>query len=590
MLEPRYRWVLPEPADPDPALVAAAAAHELSPRLAGLLARRGVEGPEALAAFFGHPEASLHDPALLPDAALLGERIRRARRDGEGILVFGDFDADGLTGLAIVTSALRQLGCDAEPYVPSRLEEGHGLSRRAVDAAAAGGRRLIVTVDTGTTSGAEIAAAAAAGIDVVVTDHHRVPAELPPAVAVVNAHRRDSRYPDRRLAGSGIAFKVAQLLLADLPDGAARALDLADLAAIGTVADVTPIVGENRAIARIGLERLRRAPRPGIAALLARAGIAPAAVDLETVGFAIAPRLNAAGRIGEAVDAARLLLATDPTEAATLADRLEAVNLERRELSKEVLAAARLAVVDATLAGAGPSAIVVRGPWPVGIVGLVAARLSEETGLPAIVGAELDGVVRASCRNGGPLDLAGALESCGDLLVRHGGHRGAAGFEIESARWDEFRVRFEALAGAVAPADPRPVLRIDLALPVRELGYGLHRELGRLEPTGPGNEAPLLAVLGATVVRVRETRGGHTQLTLRRDRDVIDAIAFGRDDLAAALREGDLVDLAGRLESRSWGGVESLRLDVRDVAPAGSPGPARPLAGIPVEATVEAAR
>ena len=301
MTEPRFRWQFPgEAASVDEATLAAGARHGLDDRVTRLLASRGVAGPAALDAFFGAPEAGLHDPSLLPDAGLFRDRIARARRDGERVLVFGDFDADGLTGLAIIVLTLRRLGVEAIPYVPSRLEEGHGLSEAAVAAAGTAGATVIVTVDCGTTSLPEIASARAAGIDVLVTDHHRIPPELPVAVAVVNPQRADSPYPERGLAGSGVAFKIAQLLLADEPGGRDAALDFADLATIGSIADLVPILGETRAIVRLGLERIRREPRPGIAALLAAAGVAASNVDVETLAFAVAPRINAAGRMGEA--------------------------------------------------------------------------------------------------------------------------------------------------------------------------------------------------------------------------------------------------------------------------------------------------
>ena len=383
-------------------------------------------------------EAGLHDPSLLPDAGVALARIVRARDAGERVLVFGDFDADGLTGLAILVIALRRFGIDALPYVPSRLDEGHGLSLAALDAAAAAGARLIVTVDCGSTSTAEIAEAGRRGLDVIVTDHHRVPAVLPDALAVVNPHRPDSVYPDRRLTGSGVAFKLACLILAEEPGGRAAALGLTDLATIGTVADVAPIVGENRAIARLGLDVMRRGPRPGLAALLERSGLAVDAVDLEAVAFTIAPRLNAAGRVGEAAEAARLLLAEDPADAAQRAEALETANTTRRDLMKTAVAEAR-----ALLEGAPDApATLVHGPWSVGIVGLVAARLVEDRGRPAVVGAELGDVIRASCRSDGSLDLGATLEACSDLFVRHGGHAGAAGFELPADRWAEFVERF----------------------------------------------------------------------------------------------------------------------------------------------------
>jgi single-stranded-DNA-specific exonuclease len=569
VLEPRFRWAFPEPPVLPSDFRAAAERHGLSPRVAAILAARGVRDVAEIDAWFAEPEAGLHDPALLPDAVILHDRLARARRDGERILVFGDFDADGLTGLAILVLAFRRYGLEAQPYVPSRLDEGHGLSLAAIDAAVASGATVIVTVDCGTTSHAEIAIARDRGVDVIVTDHHRVPSVLPDACAVVNPHRADSTYPDRRLSGSGVAFKVASLLLDDVPGGRAAALDLADLATIGTVADVAPIVGENRAIARLGLERIRRTPRSGLAALLERSRIAPGDVDLEAVAYAIAPRLNAAGRVGEALDAALLLLADDPTEAARLAASLEEMNLARRDLTKAALDEARAARSAVNGASSDVPATIIRGPWSVGIVGLTAGRLAEEHGTPAVVGAELGSVIRASCRGDGILDLAAALETCADLFLRHGGHAAAAGFEIPTDRWDAFRERFLVLAADARPADPRATMRLDLAIAGREIDYDLHRELAALAPTGPGNPEPLIAVLGLTVTRVRAATGGHTQLTLRRERDVLDGIAFGRPDIAETVAEGATVDVVATLASRRFGGFESLQLVIVDAASTG---------------------
>jgi len=560
VLEPRFRWSFPETRHIDPDLLTAALDHGLAERMTGLLARRGVVGRDDLMAWFAEPLAGLHDPRLLPDADRLIERLTRARDDHERVMVFGDFDADGLDGLAILVIALRRFGVDVQPYVPSRLEEGHGLSMAAIDRAVADGTSVIITVDCGTSSGPEIAAAATRGVDVIVTDHHRVPPDLPPAYAVVNPHRVGSQYPDPRLAGSGVAFKVAHLLLGSVP------VDLADLATLGTVADVAPIVGENRAIARLGLERMRTEPRPGIAALLERARIAPEAVDLDTIAFALAPRLNAAGRVGEALEAARLLLSETPDEAARHADALEAANQTRRDLTSTAVAEARELVA----ASADRPASIVKGTWPVGIIGLVAARLAEDRARPAVVGTDIGDTVRASCRSDGSVDLAAALAEMAELFTRHGGHAGAAGFELPASRWPEFVERFETIAAAHVPPDPRTVLSIDLALPALDVDYRLFRDLGGLRPYGPGNPEPLVAVLGLTVTRVRVAADDHTSLTLKRDRDVLDGIAFGRADIAALVREGDRIDVVARLSSRTFGGFESLQLEIRDAAPSGS--------------------
>jgi single-stranded-DNA-specific exonuclease len=602
MTAARHRWVFPDPIRLDPVFAAAARDQGLGRFAAAVAARRGITDTAALAAFLGTAEGGLNDPRLLPDADALVARIAAARAGAERVMVFGDFDADGLTGLTQLVLALRRLGLDVLPYVPSRLDEGHGLSMAAVEAAVAGGATLIVTVDTGSTSVAEVAAAGALGIDVAITDHHHLPDVLPAAVAVVNPHRADSRYPDANLSGSGVAFTVARLLLGQLGGAGAEAeaLLLADLAAIGTVADVVPILGENRAIVRLGLALMRTAARPGVAALLARGGAGRGAVqgsiNLETISFVLSPRLNAASRVGEAMDAARLLLAETPEEAAELAAMLEIANTTRRDLMKTAIAEARVAlglaaaevvvvVADATDApdatdasapavfaagGPGAAANLVVGPWSVGIVGLVAGRLVEETGRPSIVGTVVGDTVRASCRGDGRMNLALALDACADLFIRHGGHAAAAGFELPRELWDVFAQRFLALAASWEPEDPRPPLNVDLALPADLVDYDLYRDLQRLQPCGAGNPEPLVAVLGLTVARVRAAAGGHAQLVLRRSLDVIDGIAFGRADLATDLAVGDRVDVVARLASRVFGGLETLQLEVRDVAPSGS--------------------
>ena len=611
MILSSFRWRVAPATAVDAACRALAAERGISARLLGLLAARGVSTADELARFLAPAEEGLHDPRLLPDAEAALRRVAEARARGERVLVYGDFDADGLTGLSILTLALRSLGMDVEPYVPERLSDGHGLSLRAIDHADATGRTLILTADCGTSSAAEIDLARSRGIDVLVTDHHHAATWPAGAVAVVNPARDDSRYPERALTGAGVAWKVAHLLVGELDavagsaapeSGAAAELlrlpdsvrELADLALIGTVADVAPIVGENRSIALLGLEQLQAGARPGLAALLERAGVARDRLDLDDIGYAIAPRLNAAGRVGEAGRAARLLLASDPTEAAELASEIEAANLERREVTKRALAEAMLALDlgpapdgSARSAATGkatapdgaapaadlPAALLVLGEWPVGIIGLIAGRLAEDYGRPAVVATALDaegGPLRASCRSGGAVNLAEALIACDDLLIRHGGHRNAAGFDIDPDRWPEFAARFLEIAGAEARPPGPAELTVDLVLPADSVDYALIREVGLLAPTGQGNPAPIVAVTGLTVTRVRSANGGHTQLVLRRSRDVLDAVAFRRPDLAAMLHEGDRIDVVARPGSRRFGGIESIQLEVIDVSAEGA--------------------
>ncbi len=485
-------------------------------------------------------------------------------------MVFGDFDADGLTGLAILVRALRMHGLDAAPYVPRRLEEGHGLSLTAVSRAKREGRTVIVTVDCGISSEAEVRAAADAGIDVLITDHHRIPAVLPPAAVIVDPHMPDSVYPNRHLSGSGVAFKLAQLLAGDDPELRQHALALAELAAVGSIADVVPLIGENRAIVRLGLARLASQPSPGLAALLAQAGVSPERLDLETIGYAIAPRLNAVGRMGDADAAAALLLTDDPEEAARLATTLQAANLERRELTASVLAEARLRAAEEP-----PDAplILIVGEWPVGIIGLVAGRLAEESGRPAVVVSSSSAPWRASARSAGGFDLAAVLDVISDVFIQHGGHAAAAGFSLAPERYPEFQRRILALAATLPSPDPRPGLRLDLVARAESVDYVLLREMARLD--GSGETPPLVGISGLRVARVRTAKGGHLQLTMRKEREVIDGICFGRaEDLGSALHEGQHLDIVARLASRVFAGFESMQLEIRDVGPPGSLAPA----------------
>jgi single-stranded-DNA-specific exonuclease len=563
-LTPQFHWVVPAAHPISEATIEDAKRRGLSARALRVLSRRGPVDPAELASRFDAPEAGLHDPMLLPDAGTTRARVEAARAGGQSVLVLGDFDADGLTGLAILTEALQHLGISVEPYVPDRTGEGHGLSMAAVERAREAGHGLIITADTGSSSVAEVAAAREAGIDTIVTDHHVLDEVRPAAVALVNAQRPESVYPDRRLSGAGIAFKVAQLLLGDSAAGSAFALELADLAAIGSVADVVPIVGENRSIVRLGLARLDTAPRPGLAALMTRARVHRDGVTTEDISFGLAPRINAMGRIGDPAVAARLLLARDADTAEGLAAQLETANQRRRELTATAMTEAR----EALAAQPDSSFIVLPGDWPVGIIGLVAGRLAEEHGRPALVLSTSVDPWRGSARSSGGVDLAAAFAACSELFERFGGHPAAAGCHIDPGHIDELRERLDVFVKERPSADQRPTLSLDLVQSADAADYVLLRELAPLE--GAGDSPTLVGIAGLAVTRVRAAKGGHTQLTLRRGHEAVDGICFGRADLAEQLKEGSEIDVVARLASRTFAGMETLQLEVRDVAPAGT--------------------
>jgi single-stranded-DNA-specific exonuclease len=574
VIVPRLDWLLPEPIL-EPPLFAGFGAP-----VSTLLARRGFGDDAAVQRFLHAGIATMHPVSLMADADAALDRLEAGVLAGERIAIWGDYDADGMSAVAVWVLALRALGIEPVRYVPSRWAEGYGLSQQGLETLARDGVRLVVTCDCGVVNVAEVDVARTLGLDVIVTDHHLPGPILPRAVAVVDPHRLDCNYPDSDLTGAGLAYKLAAALLARRGTSAP---DLAGVAAIGTVADLAPMTGESRAIVRLGLEELSTTRRAGLRALLSRATEHPDRVTAHDLAFGIAPRINAAGRIAEAELAMSLLVAEEAVEAERLADELEAVGRRRRELTSVALAEARN-LLNETDDGDGPL-VLRKDDWAPGLIGLVAGRLAEELGRPvaavAAVGDELRGSVRA------PTDfhVAAALEACAAHLTKRGGHAGAGGFSLLPDTWEAFRTSFAGLArpypvdaGTVVP--PRGIV-IDLVLPSRHLTWGLAEELARLAPFGPGNAEPVLAVTGMHVTAARRVGAteAHIAFRMRRGLEAFDAVAFGAPAERPLPETGSAVDLVGTLERDTFQGIERLRLRVIDYAEsAASPLLARRLA------------
>jgi single-stranded-DNA-specific exonuclease len=452
-------------------------------------------------------------------------------------------------------------------HVPSRLAEGYGLSRGGLERLRAAGASLVITCDCGVANAVEVEQAREIGLDVIVTDHHLPSGELPRAVAVVDPHRPDCAYPDPDLTGAGLAFKLASALLERR--GCATA-DLAGVAAIGTVADMAPMTGESRAIVRLGLAELAGTSRAGLRALLARAAELPTEPTARDLAYAVAPRINAAGRIAEAELAMSLLLEEDPAAAERIADELEAVHLERRALTTRTVEQAMAAAAE--IAGDGPICLRNDG-WPPGVLGLVATRLVESLGRPVAVAAAVEGELRGSVRAPTDFHVALALEACAPLLLKRGGHPAAGGFSLRADGWDAFVAAFSALPRPF-PADPglapqrSLALTIDLVLPAVHLGWPLADELQSLAPFGPGHVEPLLAVTGLHVAEARRVGASsdHLALRMRRGPEIFDAIAFGTPADRPIPEAGTALDLVGTLERDLFQGLPRLRLRVLDYA------------------------
>ncbi|MBO8141440.1 MAG: single-stranded-DNA-specific exonuclease RecJ [Firmicutes bacterium] len=538
--------------------------------MAQLLAARGLSDPQAAWEFLQAGADRLHDPSALPDMDRAADRLARAVAGGELVTVYGDYDADGQTSVALLVRGLSALGCAPRWYIPDRAAEGYGVHREAVERLAAEGTRLLVTVDCGIQSLDEVRRARELGMDVIVTDHHEPGPVLPPALAVVNPKRADSTYPFRELAGVGVAYKLlkatgALLGQPELADG------LLDLVALGTVADVCPLVGENRILVRAGLEQLNCEPSPGLAALLRVAGLVPGQVGASHVAFGLAPRLNAAGRVSHARLGVQLLLSDDPSAAEAMALRLNEENRARQELEGRMLAEALELVERGDLLT--DWVLVVAGDgWHPGVIGIVASRLLERFARPAVV-IGLEGEEgKGSARSIPGFDLFSALSGCRDLLIRFGGHALAAGFTVHRSRIEELRRRLNDMAASIlGPADLLPRVRVDAEVGLDRVTPQLAAELARLAPFGVGNPAPVLAVRRVRVVGVRSVGhdGSHLRLSLQcpRTKAVREAVGFGAGHLADPNLAGSEVDVAFALQLGEWQGRPRAEMILRALRP-----------------------
>jgi single-stranded-DNA-specific exonuclease len=551
----------------------------VAPLIVQLLWNRGIDDPARVEAFL-KGETRLDDPFRIKGMNEAVTRIRRAIRLGERIAVYGDFDADGVTATALLVQTLSALGAFVRPYIPHRVDEGYGLNNNALAELARDGHQLVITVDCGIRSVDEVAFANRLGLDVIVTDHHSIGPELPPALAAINPKRPDCPYPCKGLAGVGLAFKLAQALLrsnGQTPIRPGLAVDLAeeellDLVALGTVADLAPLLDENRTLVQRGLAQLNRTQRPGLQAMMGVAGAAPGQVTATTIGFALGPRLNAAGRLDSAMLSYELLLTDDVFKASQLAGQLNALNARRQQVTAEAFEQAQ-AQIEAN--GSDDFLHVAASEhFLAGIVGLVAGRLVEQYYRPAIVMELGQQQSRGSARSIGEFDITAALDRCAadGLLVRHGGHAAAAGLTVENRKLPALTARLRAIAAEeLAEKDLRPPLLIDQEIALGDMDYAVLGLLQEMEPTGYANPQPRLL---SRKLLVRDARkvgadGAHLKLAVSdpgagsRSGQSWDAIAFRQGHWYGNLPRS--VDLVYSLEENVWNGNRRLQLVVEDL-------------------------
>ena len=534
----------------------------VSETLATVLVRRGLGDPTVAKAFL-EPEGITHDPLLLGDMAAAVERLRSAVERGERICVHGDYDVDGICSTALAVLTLRELGADVGWHLPSRFEEGYGVSSVTIARLAEEGVKLILTVDCGITAVAEVEEARRLGVDMIVTDHHR-PGDTLPNCPIVATRPSDYPFPD--LCGTGVVVKLAQALLGAGHPAIARHQDLVALA---TIADVVPLVDENRALASTGLRALSRTQKPGLRALMRVAGVDPATVDATAVGFRLAPRLNAAGRLGRPDVGLHLVLTQDDREADLLANELETLNRDRQAVEERILREAVAVVDDWPAEKRSRRAYVVWGEgWHEGVIGIVASRLVERFGRPVVLIAGEGDSWKGSGRSVPSFDLHAGLAACSDHLERFGGHRAAAGLTIRGDELEPFAAAFAAYAdGELLDEDLAPVTRVDAIVPASALTLELARELEQLSPFGLGNPDVTLLVAGCETVGASTVGDGkHLRFRVRQHgRDAGSAIAFGLGGQLERLQGASRFDVAFRLKQNRWNGTVSPQLVVRRV-------------------------
>jgi single-stranded-DNA-specific exonuclease len=567
MIPPRWEAI---PCD-EAATDALAAALRIAPPVARLLCQRGFSDPELAARFLNPTLDHLHDPWRLADMGVAVDRLLGAIARKERIAIHGDYDVDGVTSTVILRRALEMLGADVVHFIPERLKDGYGLQPAAIDRLHADGVALVVSVDCGIRGADAARRARELGLDLIITDHHEPDAELPPALAIINPKRHDCSYPDKYLAGVGVALKVVQALCRR----AGRESWLpgfVKVAAIGTLADVVPLVGENRVIAKVGLDLLTRGPhKVGLRALIDVSGLAGKTIDSYHISFLLAPRVNAAGRMSTPDIATRLLLASDEAmseEVRALALQLDGENVRRQEEEAEILAAAKKIVTTDPDIGA-PSVIVVAGEgWHRGVIGIVASKLVDAFHRPAIVLSVDDGIAQGSCRSIPRFDMLGALERCGHLLLRFGGHRQAAGLTLDAARIREFRAAVNAVADeTLGPDDLMPRLRIDGDLSFRTITGDVASGVASLAPFGAGNPRPVFAARRVEIVDgPRKLKERHLKMALKQDGRIFRAIAWRAAERHDYLAEHKAaVDVAFSLEQNQYNGETYVELTLADL-------------------------
>lgn len=538
--------------------------YGLNDLLATILSNREITEEEQIRLFLNPTRNDFHDPFLIADMDIAVQRIIKAIENKEKVTIYGDYDVDGITSITVLKSFLREIGLETSVYIPNRLDEGYGLNKNAIDKIAKDGCNLMITVDCGISGLEEIDYANSLGIETIVTDHHEPGNELPNAVAVIDNKRKDSKYPFRELAGVGVVFKVTQALAKKLDLKEEAYLKYLDIVCVGTISDIVPLVDENRVIAKLGLMLVKQTKNIGLRSIINSSGYTK--IDSNTISFGVAPRINACGRMGKAKEALDLLLSTDIQEVNELTQKLNDHNKERQETEKAIFENA-IEKIEKEKLNENKAIIVGGENWHHGVIGIVSSKITDMYFKPSILlSFEEDGIGKGSGRSIPGFDLHEALMQCLDTIEKFGGHSMAVGITVKKENLEEFKREFEQIATENKIDQIIPIINIDAKINLNEINKEMVESIKQLEPFGEANKMPIFAFKNLKIDSIRALSGGkHLKLTLKNNNNIINAIGFNIGYLAEEYLIGDKVDVAGVLEINTFGGVDNLQINIKDI-------------------------
>ena len=531
--------------------------------LATILVNRGITEKNQIEKFLNPKRSDFYNPYGMPDMEKAVDRIIKAIENKEKIIIYGDYDVDGITSITVLKSFLLERGANVTEYIPNRLEEGYGLNKKAIEYIARQKNQLMITVDCGISGIDEVAYATKLGIETIVTDHHESGSELPKAIAVVDAKRKDNTYPCRNLAGVGVVFKLIQAISMKIGLEEKEFLKYLDIVCVGTISDIVPLTDENRIIVKLGLKLIEQTRNLGLRSILQIAGYSK--IDSSTISFGVAPRINACGRMGHQEEALKLFLSKDIKEINELTQKLNDYNKLRQDTEKSIYTDAVEQIEKNGLANKNTIVLMGKG-WHHGVIGIVSSKITELYFKPSILLCEEDDIGKGSGRSIPGFDLYEALTECKDFIDRFGGHSMAVGINIKKDKFEEFKEKFEQIAKEKHVDEIIPILNIDAQISLDDISKEMVESLKELEPYGEANKMPLFAFKNLKIDSIRALSGGkHLRLTVKDNKNMVNAIGFNLGELANDYKIGDRIDLVGNLEINSFNGVDNIQINVKDV-------------------------